>query len=168
MTWVTPKSWTVGEKPKASDLNTYMRDNMTHVRDLHRVTASTQQGIVWTTNSTAFVNWNGTSPHQLVVAKRWPTTSFVVLHILDYYLQGTAGNLVPGINANGTDWPGTICYKNELVSHHQIAMWYANGFGSGWAAGNYTITARIRVGGAATTFSSFTECVSQMAVWEVP
>jgi hypothetical protein len=81
MAWTLPKTWVVGEKPTASLLNTYLRDNVKHIRG---------DPSTWNT-LTLLGSWQVYATSGI-----WSTTPAYRVKNGICYLRGLVQNLTPG------------------------------------------------------------------------
>lgn len=161
MAYTAPKTWTVFEKPTSAQFNTYMRDNMTYVHDIHHATyiGITPAG---STASTTFVNVGAGGS----VTKRQVASFFVVCLKMCGYLSAGIGRLTGGVNANGVDVSGGDLFKNETADRFSWQTWVAIGTGLNWAATSYTFNVRVKTQGGGVTFAYDAADQQTMVVFE--
>ena len=60
-TWTAPKTWATGELVTATDMNTYLRDELEFLKDPPTATYVLNEGSDYSTTSTSFVDVDGTN-----------------------------------------------------------------------------------------------------------
>jgi hypothetical protein len=138
MAWTTPKTWTTGEVLTSSDMNTYVRDNLSHLNQFGgalvarstnlNVADSTNTTVTWGTTPTGTYQqggtwWSSGNPSRLTVPaafnERWVRVGAQIS-----WDSNATGRRRIDLRLGGTDWirdEGSAADGNFQFSHRVLS-----------------------------------------------
>jgi len=146
MAWSTPRTWVAGEIVTAANLNTYVSDNLTYIKD--RLDGTAKQYIRtatnYTTTSTSLVDVDGTN-----LALTFTTDGGdVMVTFAGYISNGNNVDTTIGVDVDSTDYEIIVDQTNNGADKANVSFVYIF---TGLSAASHTFKLRWKTSSGTAT-----------------